>query len=151
MGQAATIERATRDDLEDILGIERACFPVGDGFSRRQFLYLIAKANGCFYVIKEHGKAVAYLALLFNDRASIVRIYSIAVRPEARGKHFGDMLMRKAIETAIEKRMRTVSLEVHTGNTVAINMYRKYGFAISGTRKGYYADGSDAHIMRMPV
>jgi len=41
-----------------------------------------------------------------------------------------------------------VTLEVRVSNTVAQNLYRKYGFVITGTRPRYYRDNDeDAHIM----
>jgi ribosomal-protein-alanine N-acetyltransferase len=41
-----------------------------------------------------------------------------------------------------------VTLEVRVSNTVAQNLYRKYGMHIAGTRKRYYSDnGEDAYIM----
>jgi ribosomal-protein-alanine N-acetyltransferase len=41
-----------------------------------------------------------------------------------------------------------VTLEVRVSNMVAQNLYRKYGFEVSGRRKGYYRDnGEDAFYM----
>jgi ribosomal-protein-alanine N-acetyltransferase len=41
-----------------------------------------------------------------------------------------------------------VTLEVRVSNSVAQNLYRKYGFVITGTRPRYYRDNDeDAHIM----
>ena len=41
-----------------------------------------------------------------------------------------------------------VTLEVRTSNVVAQQLYRKYGFAVVGLRKGYYSDNhEDALIM----
>ena len=39
-------------------------------------------------------------------------------------------------------------LEVSIKNTVAINLYKKHGFAIINSRVGYYLNGDDAIILR---
>ena len=41
-----------------------------------------------------------------------------------------------------------ITLEVRASNTVAQNLYRKYGFKMGGIRKEYYSDNKeDAIIM----
>ena len=39
-------------------------------------------------------------------------------------------------------------LEVRSGNTGAIKLYEKCGFAKFGVRKNYYKDGEDAFLFR---
>ena len=41
----------------------------------------------------------------------------------------------------------SMTLEVRSSNTVAQNLYRKYGFKMAGVRKEYYSDREDAIIM----
>lgn len=83
------------------------------------------------------------------DEAHIV---SIGVRTEYRGLGLGEALLLSAIERAIESDMRHVTLEVRVSNHVAQNLYKKYGFAERGLRKGYYTDNrEDALIMTTPL
>ena len=80
-----------------------------------------------------------------TDEAHIV---AIGVRGEYRGLGLGEALMIAAIEQAIERQARVVTLEVRVSNHVAQNLYKKYGFTARGTRKGYYSDNrEDALIM----
>ncbi|MHB1133208.1 MAG: ribosomal protein S18-alanine N-acetyltransferase [Chloroflexota bacterium] len=82
---------------------------------------------------------------LMLDEAHIT---TIAVRPEYRGRGFGELLMIGLIEKAIEVGARWVTLEVRVSNAVAQNLYRKYSFHAEGVRKGYYSDNNeDAVIM----
>ena len=47
-----------------------------------------------------------------------------------------------------ENNLVAMTLEVRTSNTVAQNLYRKYGFKMAGIRKEYYSDNKeDAIIM----
>jgi ribosomal-protein-alanine N-acetyltransferase len=39
-------------------------------------------------------------------------------------------------------------LEVAVGNVAALGLYRKHGFSQVGRRPRYYANGSDALVMR---
>ena len=80
-----------------------------------------------------------------TDEAHVV---AIGVRAEYRGLGLGEALMLAAIEQAIEREARVVTLEVRVSNHVAQNLYKKYGFTERGTRKGYYSDNrEDALIM----
>lgn len=54
------------------------------------------------------------------------------------------------LEALIEKAKETstlITLEVNEKNISAINLYKKYGFQIIGTRKKYYDNNFDAYIM----
>ena len=47
-----------------------------------------------------------------------------------------------------ESKLVAMTLEVRSSNTVAQNLYRKYGFKMGGIRKEYYSDNKeDAIIM----
>jgi ribosomal-protein-alanine N-acetyltransferase len=82
---------------------------------------------------------------LMVDEAHVT---TIGVAPEHRGKHIGEMLFLALIDIALEMKANWVTLEVRVSNTVAQNLYRKYGMHVAGTRKRYYSDnGEDAYIM----
>jgi ribosomal-protein-alanine N-acetyltransferase len=52
------------------------------------------------------------------------------------------------IERSSELGAHEVTLEVRVSNTVAQNLYRKYGFEVVGRRPGYYRDNDeDADLM----
>ena len=79
------------------------------------------------------------------DEAHIV---AVGVRSDYRGKGIGELLLISAIEQAVELDARMVTLEVRISNTVARNLYQKYGLTEKGVRKGYYTDNrEDALIM----
>jgi ribosomal-protein-alanine N-acetyltransferase len=78
-------------------------------------------------------------------------ISTIASHPDWRGKGVGELLLLGMIENSIEIGAHVVTLEVRVSNATAQSLYRKYGFLIAGTRKGYYSDnGEDAYIMTTP-
>jgi len=82
---------------------------------------------------------------LMVDEAHIT---TIAVRPEMRGKGLGELVLCGLVDTSLEVGARIMTLEVRVSNTVAQNLYLKYGFRQSGLRRRYYSDNNeDALIM----
>ncbi|MBN1310392.1 MAG: ribosomal protein S18-alanine N-acetyltransferase [Anaerolineae bacterium] len=80
--------------------------------------------------------------------ADEAHISTIAVHPDWRGRKLGELLVWSMIRQAMRQRAGQVTLEVRVSNAPAQNLYRKYGFEVLGTRKGYYRDNSeDAYMM----
>lgn len=80
--------------------------------------------------------------------ADEAHISTIAVHPDWRGKKLGELLLWSMIRQAIRHQAAHVTLEVRVSNSLAQNLYRKYGFEINRRRKGYYRDdGEDAYEM----
>lgn len=82
---------------------------------------------------------------LMVDEAHIT---AIAVSPVYRGLGLGDLLLLSLIDLAQEMGAHYLTLEVRASNTLAQNLYRKYGFKETGVRRRYYSDDNeDALIM----
>ncbi|NNJ09699.1 ribosomal protein S18-alanine N-acetyltransferase [Chloroflexales bacterium ZM16-3] len=75
-------------------------------------------------------------------------VTTIGVDPQHRGFGVGELLLNGLIDAAYELRAKMLTLEVRVSNTVAQQLYLKYGFQPAGTRPRYYTDnGEDALIM----
>ena len=75
-------------------------------------------------------------------------ITTIGIDPDHRGRGLGELLLVDLFEEAIRRRANWLTLEVRVSNTAAQELYRKYGFAVHGTRRRYYSDNNeDAYIM----
>jgi [ribosomal protein S18]-alanine N-acetyltransferase len=82
---------------------------------------------------------------LITDEAHIM---NIAVRECYRNSGVGKLLLLSLIDLAMEMKADTVTLEVRASNTLAQDLYGKFGFVKCGTRRGYYSDNKeDAIIM----
>jgi ribosomal protein S18 acetylase RimI-like enzyme len=139
------IRPATLADLDALLAIEMRCFDGQDRFSRRSFRYLLTKANAITLVTEIEQVLEGYVSVLFNTGTSLARIYSLAVRPESRGKGLGEALMEAAEAAAIARGFVTLRLEVHPDNASAIALYRQHGYKQFGiTGPDYYADHAPA-------
>ena len=120
------VRKAQQSDIPAILEIEWECFRE-DSFSKEQFAYLISRSKGTFYVMMEGDRVIAYVSLLFHGGTHYLRIYSIAVHPDFRGKGLGQALMDQTIRTANECKAAKITLEVKVTNAAAIALYMKNG------------------------
>jgi ribosomal-protein-alanine N-acetyltransferase len=80
--------------------------------------------------------------------ADEAHVSNIAVSEAYRRQGIGERLLIAAIELAIGRKARFITLEVRASNKSAQALYRKYGLVEVGTRRGYYMDDKeDAVIM----
>ncbi|MGB0498481.1 MAG: GNAT family N-acetyltransferase [Rubricella sp.] len=86
--------------------------------------------------------------LLARHAGSEAEILTIAVAPEKRRRGLARLLMERFESAAREDGAREAFLEVSERNAGAAALYAKRGFHIIARRPVYYADGSDALIMR---
>lgn len=79
-------------------------------------------------------------------------ITTIATAPEHRGRSVGELLLISLIDQALDLGAERITLEVRVSNTVAQQLYLKYGFEPVGRRPRYYTDnGEDAMLMTTPL
>jgi ribosomal-protein-alanine N-acetyltransferase len=74
-------------------------------------------------------------------------VVSVAVLPAHQHKGIGSALIKEATKNMRLYRARECYLEVRVSNVPAVNMYKKLGFQVIRTKRGYYADGEDAYVM----
>lgn len=139
------IRDMTLEDIEEVVKIEHLSFKTP--WTYEAFLSEITRNKIAKYrVIEGDKRVVGYygLWLLYGEG----HITNIAVHPEFRGIGLGNMLLEDIINISRENKIHALTLEVRVSNTVAINLYKKYGFIEVARRKGYYSDtGEDAIIM----
>lgn len=94
-----------------------------------------------YLVAKDEEKVVGYIGI--EKILDEVHIINMAIHPDYRGKGIGKRLMQHVLNDE-----DVFFLEVRVSNETAKNIYEKYGFKVINIRKGYYADGEDAYVMR---
>lgn len=147
MKQNFTFRPAVIDDIPSIMEIEQLCFD-RDSFSKLQFVYLISHAQGYFGVGVHLQRVGGYFCLLINRRACSLRIYSIAVHPDFRGKGLGQSFIDRIIAIAQSEGLKKITLEVNVSNLPAIRLYERNGFEYVSTKEHYYHDGANAFCMQ---
>jgi ribosomal protein S18 acetylase RimI-like enzyme len=137
------IRDARLSDLSALVALEDDCFEI-DRFNRRQFRYMITRAQGRLLVDERRGTLIGYALVLFRRGTSLARLYSIAVDPRARGRGAGRDLLEAAERAAADADCAYLRLEVRRDNVESIRLYRNAGFRKLGEVGDYYEDGMEA-------
>ena len=101
---------------------------------------------GVFALLDAEGGMV--LVRVAADEAEIL---TLAVAPGARRRGLGRRLMQAAAAQAREVGASRLFLEVSSRNAAARALYQSQGFTQAGRRRRYYADGSDALVLVLPL
>jgi [ribosomal protein S18]-alanine N-acetyltransferase len=134
-----------REDLDEILSIERASF--SDPWTRGMFeSELDVQARGYARGAKRGGHLVGYLfAVLIPDEA---HVGNLAVAPSERRSGVAQELLDQLVRDAVNAGVRRVTLEVRASNHGARNFYYKNHFIDIAIRKNYYRSPvEDAIVM----
>jgi ribosomal protein S18 acetylase RimI-like enzyme len=83
------------------------------------------------------GEVVGWCDVIPNPRPIFahVGVLGMAVLPEFRRQGLGGRLIRQTLDAARDFGLRRVELTVRESNTVAIELYRKIGFATEGLHR----------------
>ena len=137
--------RMRRRHLRKVLWIEGRVYP--RPWSTALFLSEIAQRGTRTYLVAKHeGEVVGYAGMMFLGFEA--HITNIAVDPHWHGHKIGSRLLIALVTEAIARGADRVSLEVRVTNEIAQSMYEKFGFSVTGKRKGYYIEtNEDALVM----
>lgn len=120
---------------------------------KSQQLHLNQGMNYHSLVAEVEGEIVGVIAMEThtNPRRSHVGVMAMAVSEAYQGKGIGSTLLEALIKLANNwLAIKRIELEVFTENDKAIELYKKHGFEIEGTAKGYaFRNGEYADAYRM--
>ena len=130
---AMEFSRMTVMDLDEICAIEQRSYP----FPWTCGVFTDSLNAGYrSWVGRKNGVVVAYaLMMVVLDE---VHLLNICVMPELQGQGLGKELLDYLFEDARGLGTKFMFLEVRPSNVNALEMYRRFGFAIIGQRRGYY-------------
>jgi ribosomal-protein-alanine N-acetyltransferase len=134
-----------RRHLRAVLRIEQQVYP--RPWSLGLFMSELGFGSSRVYVTaRVDGTVVGYggLMLVADDG----HITTLAVDPCWHRQRIGTRLLDTLARASIERGAKNLTLEVRVGNEPAQGLYRAFGFAPAGIRKGYYVETKeDALIM----
>jgi [ribosomal protein S18]-alanine N-acetyltransferase len=145
-------------DIPAVTVLEHTAFPE-DAWSVGMFWSELAETTTRYYLVAEERgpdpthpdpggpRIVGYAGLLAGIGEAEVQ--TIAVDPAREGGGLGGSLLTELLCEAARRDCDDVVLEVRVDNSRAQDLYRRFGFAPVGVRKGYYQPaGVDALVMR---
>jgi ribosomal-protein-alanine N-acetyltransferase len=150
-------------DIPGVILLEHAAFPE-DAWSVGMFWSELAEAATRYYLVAEEfpdppgaeaaadepaegPRLIGYAGLLAG--VGEAEVLTIAVDPEREGRGLGAVLLTELMREAARRACDDVVLEVRVDNERAQRLYRRFGFAGIGVRKGYYQPMNvDALVMR---
>jgi ribosomal-protein-alanine N-acetyltransferase len=134
-----------RRHLRSVLHIETHAYPTPWSFSL--FMSELAlRGSRAYYVARVGGSVVGYGGIMLV--AEDAHVTTLAVHPNWQRQQIASRLLLQLTRAAIARGARHLTLEVRINNTGAQELYRKFGFAPVGVRRGYYVEtNEDALIM----
>lgn len=126
--------------------IERQCFSAP--WSEKALSEELNSDKSLFLVAEEGDTVLGYVGCqTVLDEGYIT---NVAVHPAARRRGVARMLLQSLQETALQRGLTFVTLEVRVSNAAAIALYENAGYVPVGTRKGFYQNPKeDALLMTL--
>lgn len=145
MSQVASFEvlRAGWHDLNDLRKLEEICF-ADDAWPLWDLVAVLTLPKVIRLKNMQDGKMVGFIAGDPHPRENIGWIATLGVLPEYRKLGIATILLQ-----ACEKQLGfpRIRLSVRRSNEAAIHLYRKFGYELVDTWRGYYHSGEDALVM----
>jgi len=133
-----------KEDLEDIIAVERAVFP--DPWSQTMFAEQLELPEIYSLITARMDDRVAGYGGLLRIRDE-GHITNLAVHPEAQSQGLGKSLVYFLFLLALKESVKSMTLEVRTTNTRAQELYSQFGLEPIALRKNYYGYEEDALVM----
>ena len=136
---------ATAAHAAALAAIHRAAFPPREAWGPDAIALQLA-LPGVFGLVEQQGGM-----LLARTAADEAEVLTLAVLPAVRRRGLGRALLLLAMAEARRRGAATMALEVAATNRAGQALYEQAGFAPVGHRRRYYADGSDALVLRVSL
>jgi len=135
-----------RRHLRSVLRIDAA--ESGERWSLGLFLAELRRGDDsrCYLVARRDGAVVGFAGMLYAGDDG--HVTTVATDPRHRRSGVATALLAGLAGDARRRGAHAMTLEVRASNDAALGLYRRFGFAPAGVRKGYYADnGEDALVL----
>jgi len=140
LSRALDISPMRVEDVGAVLRVEAQCFSTT--WPRNAFQNELTENKLAHYFVGRFEDAiVSYggLWVILED----AHITTVAVDPAFQGRGYGERMLVWLLDEAIDRGASWVTLEVRESNVTAQKLYKKYGFTVVNTRRGYYSDNDE--------
>lgn len=141
------IRKMSLEDVPAVVDLDHKSFSLP--WPERSFRFELTDnpASRC-WVAEFEGRVVGMIVVwLIVDEAHVA---TIATHPDFRRQGIAQGLLSHALLRLFDEGARSSFLEVRESNLAAQEMYRKFGYEVTGRRRRYYSDnGEDAILMNL--
>ena len=127
---------SSETDIDDILRIESISFT--NPWTREMYLSELEHRDVSFFYIARDavGEAIGFCScwLVLDE----IHINNLAVLPEHRRSGVASGLIEHVLKEGGARGAHRATLEVRRSNEPARKLYEKFGFTVTGVRRGYY-------------
>ena len=127
---------SSETDIDDILRIESISFT--NPWTREMYLSELEHRDVSFFYIARDavGEAIGFCScwLVLDE----IHINNLAVLPEHRRSGVASALIEHVLKEGGARGAHRATLEVRRSNEPARKLYEKFGFTVTGVRRGYY-------------
>ena len=143
LGAIIELRQMRVEDVSKVMEIERECFATP--WHESAYLTEITNRSAYYIVACMDDVIVGYAGMwVIMDESHIT---TLGVAGEHRGKRIGELLLVGLLDEAMKRGAKRVTLEVRQSNSVAQNLYRKYGFIPAAIRRSYYTDNHENAVV----
>jgi len=143
-----TVRKMSPADIAAVVGIDQASFSLP--WPENSYRYEVQYNNAARCLVAEESDHEIVAMIVSWIIVDELHIATIATRQDRRRQGVGSRLLQEALDDGRRCGARRAFLEVRAGNAAAQEMYRKFGFMITGRRPKYYKDnGEDAVLMTL--
>ena len=139
-----TIRKMTVEDVPAVVELDQVSFSLP--WPERSFRFELTDnpASRC-WVADLDGKLVGMIVVwLIVDEAHVA---TIATHPDYRRQGVAKRLLAHTLLEIMREGARSSFLEVRESNFAAQEMYRKFGYEVTGRRRRYYRDNDEDAIL----
>ena len=133
------------DDLQAVIEIDRMSFSLP--WPEGSFRYELAqnRAARCLVAETEDQQIAAMIvSWVIVDE---LHIATFATHRDCRRQGIGSELLAAALSDGLRLGAKRAVLEVRESNLAAQEMYRKFGFEVTGRRPSYYRDNGETALL----
>ena len=142
-----TLRPMRLQDIPAVGMLEQKLFPI-DAWPLELFFDEFAQTETRQYLIAEvDGELIGYCGVMVVGRTADIQ--TIGVLPDYEGRGIGTAMLTSMLKEARRRGAAETLLEVREDNPRARRLYELFGFEHIHTRRRYYRDGGNAHVMRL--
>jgi len=120
--------------LDTVVAIEQAVYAFP--WSRGNFVDSLAAGYLAEVLVDAAGEVIGYYVAMAG--VDEMHLLNVTVRPALQSRGHGRAMLDALVDESRARGARSLWLEVRESNQHARELYRRYGFAEVGTRRGYY-------------